>query len=452
MNNKTQNSNTSPLKSTTELSTLMEDLIARAKSQGATDAVVSVNHDAGFSVDVRMGQVETVAFNEDNGIGLTVFIGKRKGSASSTDTSSESLDAMVAAACEIAKVSAEDACSGLGDAALMGNHPAHLDLYHPWDLSPEKAIELALACEGKALSLDKRICNSDGTSVSTHTSHHGYMNTVGAYGLMQASRHGISCSLIAREGETMQRDYDYTTSRLAENLISIDSVAHSAVGRTVSRLGARQVKTQKVPVLFSSRISSGLFSTFINAISGSNLYRKHSFLLDHEGKQIFPDFIQVHEQPWLPRALGSSAMDGDGVLTRNNLFVVDGILHQYALGVYTARKLGRVTTGNSDGAHNLTIDATAGDLQDLLQRMDKGLLVTETMGHGINILTGDYSRGASGFWVENGQIQYPVEGITIAGNLRSMFRNIVAVGNDVNRNLATRCGSVLIEEMMVAGE
>lgn len=452
MNNKTQNSNTSPLKSTSQLSALMEDLIARARAKGATDAVVSVNHDLGFSVDVRMGQVETVAFNEDNGIGLTVYIGKRKGSASSTDTSSEALNGMVEAACEIAKVSAEDPNFGLGDSALMHNHSTDLDLYHPWNLSPEKAIEIALECESKALSLDNRIFNSDGVSVSTHTSHHGYANTAGAYGLMQTSRHGISCSLIAKEKDVMQRDYDYTTSRIAEDLISLESLAHSAVGRTLSRLGARQIKTQKTPVLFSSRLSSGLFSNFLQAISGSSLYRKHSFLLDHLGKQIFPDFIQVHEQPWLPRALGSSPMDGDGVTTRNNIFVVDGVLHQYALGVYTARKLGMETTANSDGVHNLTIDATAGDLQDLLLQMDTGFLVTEVMGQGVNILTGDYSRGASGFWVEKGIIQYPVEGITIAGNLRSMFQNIVAVGNDINRNLSTRCGSVLIGEMMIAGE
>ncbi|ASQ45398.1 metalloprotease PmbA [Legionella clemsonensis] len=447
-----ENSNRVSGKSTSNLSELMHEVLDRAKAHGATDAMVSVNHDSGFSVDVRMGEVETVAFNEDKGISLIVYIGKRKGAASSTDTSAQALDSLVTAACEIAKVSAEDPCFGLADRELMTTEFPDLDLYHPWTITPSEAIEMALACENKALSLDKRIRNSDGVNLSTHAFCHGFANTQGGEGIIRSTRHGVSCSLIAKEAEAMQRDYEYTTARYAEGLQSLEQIAKTAVERATSRLGAKQLKTQKMPVLFSSRISSGLFSSFINAISGGNLYRKNSFLLDSIGKQIFPTGFTIYEQPHLLRGLGSSPFDGEGVPTRNNVFIENGILQQYVLGSYSARRLGLQTTANSGGVHNLTVDATAGDLQDLLKRMDRGLLVTELMGQGVNGLTGDYSRGASGFLVENGIIQCPVEEITIAGNLKEMFKAIVAVGTDINPNYATRCGSVLIEEMMVAGE
>lgn len=439
------------LKSTDELTLLMDTVLEKAKAKGATQAAVAVNHDNGFSVDVRMGEVETVAFSEDNGVTLTVYFGHRKGSASSTDTSLASLDAIIEAACDIAKASAADPCFGLADAALMGKDYPNLDLYHPWDINPEKAIAMAIACEKEALS-DKRIVNSDGVSISTSTSHHGYANSAGGRGLIHSSRHGMSCSLIAKQGETMQRDYDYTTARLASNLADIQHLAQNAVGRVVNRLGARQIKTQKTPVIFSSRISSGLFSSLINGLSGSNLYRKSTFLLDSIGKTIFPENIQVYEQPHLLQGLGSSPIDGEGVLTRNNVFIQKGQVMQYVLGTYSARRLGLETTANSDGVHNLTVDATAGDLKNLLQTMGTGFLVTELMGQGVNIISGDYSRGASGFWVENGIIQYPVEGVTIAGNLKNMYMDILAIGNDINPNISTRCGSVLIREMMVAGE
>ncbi|WED43777.1 metalloprotease PmbA [Legionella cardiaca] len=446
-----ENNNRVTGKSTNNLSELMHEVLDRAKAQGATDAMVSVNHDSGFSVDVRMGEVETVAFNEDKGINLVVYIGHRKGGASSTDTSPAALDALVMAACDIAKVSAADPCFGLADRELMTTQYPDLDLYHPWAVTPAEAIEMALACETHALALDKRITNSDGVNLSTHAFCNGFANTYGGKGIIQSTRHSVSCSLIAKEGENMQRDYDYTTARNAKDLCSLEQIAKTTVERATSRLGAKQVKTQKVPVLFSSRVSSGLFSSFINAISGGNLYRKNSFLLDSIGKEIFPSTIQVYEQPYLLNALGSSPFDGEGVPTRNNVFIENGILRQYVLGSYSARRMGLKTTANSGGVHNLTIDATAGDLQALIKKMDKGLLVTELMGQGVNGLTGDYSRGASGFWVENGQIQYPVEEITIASNLKNMFKSIVAVGTDINPNYATRCGSVLIAEMMVAG-
>lgn len=446
-----QNINRDQLKSTEKLSALMHDVLDRARQQGATDASVAVNHDSGFSIDARMGEVETVAFSEDNAVSICVYKGTRKGGASSTDTSPAALDAMITAAMDIANVSAADPCFGLADKELMSTDNPDLDLCHPWSITPAEAIELALNCEKQALAMDKRIGNSDGVNVSTYTFSHGYANSHGFAGIVHSSRHGISCSLIAKEGDVMQRDYDYTTVRDAKNLLPIELLASNAVQRAVSRLGARKINTQKIPVLFSSRLSSGLFSSFIGAISGSNLYRKNSFLLDSVGHQIFPQAIRIYEQPYLLGGLGSSAFDGEGVKTRNNVWVDNGKLCQYVLSSYSARKMGLKTTANSGGVFNLTIDPTAGDLNDLLRTMDRGLLVTELMGQGVNILTGDYSRGASGFWVEGGTIQYPVEEITIAGNLRDMFCSIAAIGNDINPNVATRCGSVLIEQMMVAG-
>ncbi|MFC3907903.1 metalloprotease PmbA [Legionella dresdenensis] len=435
-----------------DLSALMHDVLKRAKAQGATDATVSVNNDIGYSVDVRMQQVETVAFSEDKGVSLVVYIGQRKGGASSTDISPAALDALVSAACDIARVSAEDPCFGLADRDLMTNQFEDLDLYHPWSITPPQAIEKALACEQHALSLDARIKNSDGVNFSTYTFHHAFANTYGGEGIIHGSRHSVSCSLIAHEGELMQRDYDYITARHPDDLSCLLKLAESTAERVTRRLGARKVKTQKAPVLFSSRVSSGLLSSFINAVSGSNLYRKNSFLLDSLGKQIFPAGFKIYEQPHLLRGLGSSPFDSEGVPTRNNIFIEDGRLCQYVLGSYSARRMGLKTTANAGGVHNLTLDPNAGDLQDLLRKMDTGLLVTELMGHGVNGITGDYSRGATGFWVENGEIQFPVEEITIAGNLKDMFSGIVAVGNDVNPNISTRCGSILVNEMMIAGD
>ncbi len=435
-----------------KIADLLNHVLAKTVKAGATESSVAVNHDVGFSVDVRMGAVETVAFSEDQGVGVTVYIGNRKGSASSSDTSSKALDAMVLAAIDIAKVSAPDPCFGLPERELMTGFTKDLDLHHPWDIVPPQAIELALRCEAQALSRDTRIANSDGVNVSTYTFSHGFANTLGCHTIVNSSRHTMSCSLIAKQGEAMQRDYDYTTARCADDLLAPESLADNAVNRAIERLGAQKLKTQKTPVLFSSRVSASLFSSFIGAISGSNLYRKNTFLLDSIGQQIFPDAIRIYEQPHLLRALGSSPIDGEGVPTRNNHFVEEGRILQYVLGTYSARKMGLKTTANSGGVFNLTVDPTAGDFSALLHTLGTGLLVTELMGSGANILTGDYSRGASGFWVENGEIQYPVEEITIAGNLKNMFKNIVAVGTDLNPNVSTRCGSVLIEEMMVAGQ
>jgi len=429
----------------------MQNVLSLAREYGATDASVSVNQENGFSTDVRMGEVETLAFHESKGVGVTVYLDKRQGSASGSDTSAASLRAMVSAAVEIARVSAADPCFGLADRELVDNHYPDLDLSHAWSISPSEAIKQALACEQHALGVDKRITNSDGVSISTYTFCNGFADSYGRQGFVNSSRHSLSCSLIAQKGDAMQRDYDYTTARNPDNLFPAEQIAERAAERALSRLDAKKIKTQKAPILFSSRISSGLFGSFVGAISGGNLYRKNSFLMDSIGQQVFPSGIHIHEQPHLKQGLGSAPFDGEGVLTRNNVLVEDGRVCQYVLGSYSARKLGLATTANSGGVFNLTVDATAGDFQELLRQMDTGLLVTELMGQGVNGLTGDYSRGASGFWVEGGQIQYPVEEITIAGNLKDMFRTIIAIGTDINPNSSTRCGSVLLESMMIGG-
>lgn len=447
-----QNNNKTPTKSISELTVLMQEVLSLARQEGATDASTSINQESGFSTDVRMGEVETLAFHEAKGVGVTVYFGQSQGSASSTDISPSALKSMVLAACDIAKVSAADPCFGLADRALVSHDYADLDLCGAWSITPLDAIERARACEQQAMAFDKRITNSDGVSVSTYTFCNGYADSYGREGVVNSSRHSISCSLIAQEGEAMQRDYDYTTARHPAHLLSDSRVAHGAAERAVSRLGARKIKTQTAPVLFSSRVSSGIFGAFVGAISGANLYRKNSFLLDSVGQLIFPKEIRVYEQPHLLQGLGSAPFDGEGVPTRYNVLVEDGRVCQYVLGSYSARRLGLETTANSGGVFNLTVSPTAGDFNDMLQKLGTGLLVTELMGHGVNGLTGDYSRGATGFWVEGGVIQYPVEEITIAGNLKDMFQHIAAVGTDVNVNIPTQCGSVLIERMMIGGE
>ncbi len=448
-----QNNLLATSKSTDELQTMLMDILNIAKKKGASDAAVGVSLDSGFSVDVRMGEVETIAFSEDNSVGVTVYIGKAKGSASSSDTSPAALDAMVAAAYEIAKVSASDPCFGLPDTEFCSIPNYDLDLLHPWDITPESAIEKAIHCETHARGLDKRIINSDGVNLATFRFCLGHADSQGFVGLLESTRHAISCSLVAKNPnfETMQRDYEYTTARNADDMLTLEAVAASAVERSIHRLGAQKIATQKVPVLFSARLSSSFFGSFIAAISGTNLYRKNSFLVDSIGQQLLPETLQIYEQPWLKRGLGSALFDGEGVATRPNIIVQNGVLQQYVLNSYTARKMGLMTTANQGGVFNLTVDPTGGDLSTMLKTLDRGLYVTELMGQGVNVLTGDYSRGAFGFWVENGQIQHPVEEITIAGNLKDMLLNIVAVGSDLNPNSSTRCGSVLVAEMMIAG-
>lgn len=437
--------------SAARLTTLVSDILDEALRQGATSAEVDVGVNKGFTVTARKGDVESVEYNQDKSVDITVYVGKRSGSASLSDLRPEAIRSAVGAAVNIAKFTDEDPFNGLADKELLAFNYPEIHLSYPWDLTVEQAIEMAKECETKAVAKDKRIVNSEGASVSTINVLHAYGNTQGFIGTFPVSRHEMSCVLIAKEGEEMQRDYSYTVACDPSLLRSIDYVANEAAERTVRRLGARRIKTCRVPVIFHAEEARSLLGHFLAAISGGNLYRKSSFLLDHMGKQIFPAHIKIDEHPFLEKALGSAPFDDDGVATRSNVFIEDGILKSYVLGVYSARKLNLQTTGNAGGVHNLFINTGDKDLPALLKKMGKGLLVTELMGQGANIVTGDYSRGAAGFWVENGEIQYPVEEITIAGNLKDLYANLVEVGKDIDKRGNIQTGSILLEEMSVAG-
>ena len=427
--------------------------LQEARRLGASSAEVAISSSAGLSVNVRMGEVETIEHTRDKGLGVSVYVGHKKGSASTTDFSSRAIKECVAAACGIARHTAEDEYAGLADAALMATQILDLDLHHPWAMGPEAAIEVALETEAAARNLDSRIVNSEGAGVNRLEGIQVYANSHGFNAGYASSRHSISCAVIAGDEGGMQRDYWYSLSRDPSQLEKAEDIGKRAAQRSLGRLGARRLSTRSVPVLFAAEIASGLLGHFINAVRGGNLYRKASFLVDALGKAVFPSHVRIHEQPHLPAAVGSSAYDSEGVTTRNRDLISDGVLQGYVLSSYSARKLGMQTTANAGGVHNLTADPSPGeaDLDALLASLGTGLYVTELMGMGVNTLTGDYSRGASGYWVEAGAIQFPVEEITIAGNLRDMFLGIQAIGADQDKRGNTRTGSVLIDKMTVAG-
>mgnify|MGYP000869457769 FL=1 len=433
------------------LADLAQAALAHAKALGASACDVEVTEGFGQSVSVRLGEVETIEYNRDKGVGVTVYFGQQKGHASTSDFSPQALRDAVAAAASIARYTAADDCAGLADPTRLAHNPPDLDLYHPWALSVEDAIEQARRCEEAARAVDTRISNSEGASVSTQSSHYIYANSNGFCDGYASSRHSISCSVIAESAAGMQRDYWYSVARRAVDLESAELVGQIAGNRTVRRLDARKIATGQVPVLFDASLASGLIGHFTGAISGGSLYRKSSFLLDSLGQQVFSPLVQIAERPHLPRGLGSSAFDAEGVATADRELVQNGVVNGYLLGSYSARKLGMQSTGNAGGSHNLLLASTGEDFAALLKKMGTGLLLTELLGHGVNQVTGDYSRGAAGFWVENGAIQYPVEEITVAGNLRDMFKGIVAVGNDVLIRGGKQCGSILIDNMTVAG-
>ncbi|AKH20931.1 metalloprotease PmbA [Sedimenticola thiotaurini] len=435
-----------------QLEQMVDDLLKEAHKQGASAAEAAVSSDSGLSISVRKGEVETIEHTRDQGLGVTVYFGQRKGTASTSDFKPEAIRDTVRAACNIARFTNEDPYSGLADADLMARDLPELDLYHPWDITPEAAIELGVRCERAALELDPRISNTEGASVNSHNGLHVYGNSHGFIGGYPSSRHSLSCSVIGQQDDSMQRDYWYTVSRRAEDLESELEVGRKAAERTLARLGARKIGTRQAPVIFRADVAGSLLRSLISAISGSSLYRKASFLLDHLGKPIFPAHIQIQESPRIPRGLGSAAFDSEGVATYDKQIIADGILQTYLLSSYSARKLGMQTTANAGGVHNLSITPGEQDLEEMLQEMGTGLLVTEMMGQGVNMVTGDYSRGAAGFWVEQGEIQYPVEEITIAGNLKQMFAQLRAVGSDEERRSSIRTGSLLIEQMTIAGE
>ncbi|MFG0584304.1 metalloprotease PmbA [Pseudomonas sp. zjy_9] len=434
-----------------ELQQQVESILAEAARQGASACEVAVSIGQGLSTTVRQREVETVEFNRDQGFGITLYVGQRKGSASTSATGLDAVRETVAAALAIARHASEDECAGLADAALMARELPELDLYHPWAISPEQAVEQALACEAAAFAADPRIRNADGTSLNTHQGCRVYGNSHGFIGGYASTRHSLSCVMIAEGEGQMQRDYWYDVKRQGELLADAAGIGQRAAQRAVSRLGARPVPTCEVPVLFAAELAGGLFSHLLAAISGGNLYRHSSFLEGALGQRLFPEWLSLDERPHLPRALGSAAFDGDGLATYAKPFVDKGELVSYVLGTYSGRKLGLPSTANSGGVHNLFVTHGDEDQQALIRRMGRGLLVTELMGQGLNLVTGDYSRGAAGFWIENGEIQFPVQEVTIAGNLRDMFAQIVAVGSDLERRGNICTGSVLIERMTVAG-
>ncbi len=435
-----------------QLESLVAHVLDEARSQGASAAEAGVSFDAGLSVTVRLGEVETLEFNRDRGLGITVYFGQRKGSASTSDWSAAAVRETVQAACSIARFTGEDACAGLADAALMARDIPDLDLCHSWGVTPEQAIDIARACEDEARSFDSRISNSEGGSVSSHQGVSVYGNSHGFIGGYPSSRHSISCAVIGKGEAGMQRDYWYTVARDAADMEPAAEVGRKAAERTIRRLGGRRLKTRQAPVLFAAELATGLLGHLVAAVRGGKLYRRASFLVDHLGKRIFPDFVLIEERPHLQKALGSAPFDSEGVATQPRELVRDGILQGYVLDSYSARRLGMQTTANAGGVHNLSIAPGPSDFPALLKQMDTGLLVTELMGQGINYVTGDYSRGAAGFWVEGGEIQYPVEELTIAGNLRDMFAGLVAVGNDVETRGSIRSGSLLLDKMTIAGE
>jgi PmbA protein len=437
-----------------ELESVVTLALEEARRRGASQAEADASLSKGLTATVRLGEVDTIEYQRDRGLGITVYFGHRKGSASTGDIAQDAVRDMVDKACTIARYTAEDEFSGLADPEALARDVPALDLDHPWAIEPDDAIELARACEAAGRAIDSRLTNSEGATVGSQRGVRVYGNSHGFLGGYSSTSHSLSCVLIAEEGDDMQRDYWFGTARDPRELESADSIGRRAAVRAIARLGARKLTTRKAPVLFAPELARGVFGHFVGAIRGSSQYRKSSFLLGAAGSRVFPEFIQMHERPHIPKAIASSPFDAEGVATRDRELVTNGVLDGYVLGSYSARKLGLKTTGNAGGIHNLivTSSAEAPDADALLRRLHTGLLVTELMGQGVNGVTGDYSRGASGFWVEGGAVAYPVHEITIAGNLRDMYRAIVAVGSDVDARGTIRTGSLLIDGMTIAGE
>lgn len=440
-----------------QLEQLTQQILDEARRQGATAAEAGSSVEEGYSTAVRMGEVETIEHHKDRGIGVTVYFGQRKGTASTSDFSVSSICSAVEAACAIARHTEEDPYAGLADPEDMATFLPDLELELPWEVGVEESVEVAKECEQAALDHDARIVNSEGGSVSSHQSIRVYGNSHGFLAGYGGTRHGISCSVVAQEqgasgASGMQRDYWYSGSRDPWQLESPEAVGEHAAVRAVERLGGRKGKTMQAPVLFDATVAGGLLGHLVTAIRGGSLYRKSSFLLDELGNPLFPEFVTIHENPFESRGMASAPFDSEGVATRSQSFVLNGVLTRYALDSYAARRLGMESTGNGGGVRNLKITSGGLNRESLIREMGEGFLVTELMGQGVNTTTGDYSRGAAGFWIEGGEIAYPVEEITIAGNLKDMFRQIVAVGNDVDRRGNIQSGSILLERMSIAGK
>lgn len=438
-----------------QLKQLARDVLKYAREQGGSDAAVEISEGSGLSVSVRKSKIETIEQNRDKGIGVTVYIGQKRGNASTSDFSAASLKATVEAAYNIARFTAEDDCAGLAEEELLEKNPQDLKLFYPWMISTEEAVTLAQRAEAAAFAVDPRVTNSEGAGVHVQQSHFVSANSRGFIGGYPYSRHTLSVTPIAGKGAKMQRDDWYTSVRDPKKMASAEAVGRYAAERSLARLNARKLATRTCPVLFEAPLAAGLLGAFVQATSGGALYRKSSFLVDSLGKDIFPSHIQVKEDPHVVGGIGSAPFDEEGVRTHKREVVKNGVLQGYFLSTYSARKLGMKTTGNAGGSHNLSITSSHtkkdDDFAGMLRKMGTGLLVTELMGQGTNYVTGDYSRGASGYWVENGVIQYPVEEITIAGNMKEMFKDIVGIGTDTLVRGTKQTGSILIEKMVVAG-
>ncbi len=434
-----------------QLKQAVADAVTMAKKLGADQAEVAVSRQTGISVNTRMTEVENIEFNHDGALGISVYVDGRKGNSSTSDISQESIARAVQAAIEIAKHTSQDPFSGLADPELLERAPQDLDLFHPASLDPDEGLSIAKACEEIALNSDSRIVNSDGASYSSHLGIKVYGNSHDYVQSYLTSRHSLSCVLIAQQGSEMQRDYSYTMARNRADLWQPEQVAKEAIERSVARLGARKIDTCSCPVLFSSDSAVSLFGHLVNAISGGSLYRQSSFLLERLNTQVFPSWFNISERPHIIGGLASSPYDAEGVKTQDRDIILNGDLNTYLLTSYSGRKLGMSTTGHAGGIHNWFVQSNHGDLSEMLRLLGTGLYVTELMGQGVNAVSGDYSRGAAGFWVENGEIVFPVHEVTIAGNLKDMFMGIQAVGSDVDLRSSLRTGSVLIDKMKVAG-
>jgi PmbA protein len=435
-----------------DLERIVEQALALAQRRGATAAEAGVGASSGLSVTVRLGEVETLEYQRDRSLGVTVYVGRRKGSASTANLTSSAVEETVAKALSIATFTAEDEYAGLPDAELMARELPDLDLCHPWDIDAPAAIELARRCEAAGLAVDSRIRNSEGASVTTHRKMRVFGNSHGFIGGYPSTSHTISCVVLGQANGDMQRDYWYTAARDWRALEDVEEVGRKAAGRAIGRLGADKLPTRKAPILFAPDMARSLIGHFASAIGGGAQYRRSSFLLDAAGQRVFPPAISLSERPHLRGALGSAPFDGEGVATRNRDLVVNGVLTGYLLDAYSARKLGLTSTGNAGGVHNLVVEGERLDHDALLHRLGTGLLVTEMMGQGVNPVTGDYSRGATGFWIENGVVDRPVHEVTVAGNLRDMYHGIVALGDDLDLRGSIHCGSILIEQMTIAGD
>lgn len=435
-----------------DLQALVQLALDEARTLGATEAEAGVSVDTGLSVTARLGEVETLEYQRDRGMGVTLYRGKRKGSASTGDLSARAIRETVGKAYSIAGFTAEDECAGLPDPDTIAKDIPDLDLNHPWSIDPDTARDMAVACEAAALATDKRIGNSEGATLSSHQGLRVFGNSIGFLAGFPSSMHSLSCVVVAEDNDEMQRDYWYSSVRDWRELEDGESIGKRAAQRALRRLNANRLATLTAPVMFVPELARGLIGHFLGAVRGGSQYRRASFLLDSAGQQIFPSWMKISERPHIRKALGSSPFDSEGVATHDRELIDQGVLTGYVLSTYSARKLGLKTTGNAGGVHNLIVSTGTDDFDALVRRMDRGLVVTELMGQGVNGVTGDYSRGAAGFWVEKGTIAYPVHEITIAGNLKEMYRQVVAIGSDVDARGGIRTGSVLLEKMMIAGE